>query len=191
MDDDVVVNREMLRAINADSRISILKALLQRQKTQSELAAELRVTAPTVLEHMNQLEKARLIEMVPEYADKKWKYYRLTKTGRGIVEGKRMNVILLLTSLSAVITGALIALYVLMPPIINALMSGTSASATPPSNITHPAGNGSGAANLSYALSSLETSSRSLLGAVVMLFLLLTVLLGAIYLAGRMREKRA
>jgi len=189
MDDDVVVDREMLRAINADSRISILKALLKRQKTQSELAGELKVSAPTVLEHMNQLEKARLIEIVPEYADKKWKYYRLTRTGRGIVEGKRMNVILLLTSISAVITGALFAIYLLMPPIFSALMSGTSTS--PPSNITHPVGNGSGAANLSYALNSLENSSRSFIGVIIMLFLLLTVLLGAIYLFGRMRESRA
>lgn len=188
MDDDVVVDREMLRAINADSRISILKALLQRQKTQSELAAELKVSAPTVLEHMNQLEKARLIEIVPEYADKKWKYYRLTKTGRGIVEGKRMNVILLLTSLSAVITGALIALYVLMPPIMGMLMGTSSVSAT---NVTRPVGNGSGTANLSYALNSLETSSRTFVGVIVMLFLLLTIALGAIYLVGRMREKRA
>lgn len=186
MDDEVVVDREMLRAINADSRISILKALLRRQKTQSELAAELKVSAPTVLEHMNQLEKARLIEIVPEYADKKWKYYRLTRTGRGIVEGRRMNVVLLLTSLSAAITGGLIALYVLVPPIINALMSGTSTA--PPSNITHPAGNGTAAGNLSYALSSLENSSKSLLGLIIMSFLLITIALGIIYLIIKRRR---
>ncbi len=67
MDDGLVVGRDVLKAVGGQTRVSILKALRQRQKTQSELASELRLSAPTVLEHMAQLEKANLIEPVPEY----------------------------------------------------------------------------------------------------------------------------
>ena len=175
--DDVVVDRKMLRAINADSRISILKALLQRQKTQSELATELGISAPTALEHMAQLEKAKLIEIVPEYADKKWRYYRLTRTGRGIVEGKRMNVVLLLASASAVITGALIGLYLLLA-LIAKPSEPTAQTLSGPSS------------GLQYALSSLESSSRTFIGALVMLFFLLTLALAAVLVIQHLIKKK-
>lgn len=53
MPDEIVVTRDVLKAIGADTRISILKALDVRQKTQSELADELQLSAPTILEHLD------------------------------------------------------------------------------------------------------------------------------------------
>ena len=183
MDEDVVVSRGMLRAIGAETRISMLKALKARQKTQSELASELGIAAPTVLEHMNQLEGAGLIELVPEYAERKWKYYRLTKTAKNLVEGRRMNVIMLLASGSAAITTGLMALYFFVPAIIRSI-TGSSASTDV---YTAPA---SGSGGIQHALSSLQASSNAFLGAIIMLFILLTLILAAAYAVDRFARKR-
>ncbi len=87
MADEVVVDRELLKAIDADTRISILKSLYERRKTQSELAEELKVSAPTVLEHVERLEKVGLVKRIEE--GRKWKYYELTQKGRRLISPDR------------------------------------------------------------------------------------------------------
>jgi DNA-binding MarR family transcriptional regulator len=191
VDDEIVMSRDMLRAIGTGTRTNILKALRERQKTQSELAAELRISAPTVLEHVGQLEKAGLIELVPEYADKKWKYYRLTRTGRGLVEGRRMSIVMLLASGSAIITAGLLFLYIAMPAIIIALTGAPVATTAPPQNATTPtSGCGTGQACLSPALASLETTSKSIIGVIAMLFFLLTLALVAVLAIRHLMRKK-
>ncbi|MGC9005553.1 MAG: ArsR/SmtB family transcription factor, partial [Candidatus Micrarchaeia archaeon] len=64
MAEEVIVDRELLRAIGADTRIRILKSLYERRKTQSELAAQMKISAPTVLEHVEKLEKAGLVKRI-------------------------------------------------------------------------------------------------------------------------------
>ncbi|MEW6035443.1 MAG: winged helix-turn-helix domain-containing protein [Candidatus Micrarchaeota archaeon] len=189
MDEDVVVSRQMLRAMGAETRTKMLKALRERQKTQSELAAELGISAPTVLEHVGQLQKAGLIELVPEYAEKKWKYYRLTRTGRGIVEGRRMSVVMLLASGSAIISVGLLFLYAAMPIIISALTGSPAVTAPPSQNATIPTGCGEGAC-LSSALGSLQSGSQSFVGVLAMFFLLLTLALVAVLVFQRMSGKK-
>jgi DNA-binding transcriptional ArsR family regulator len=83
MDEDIVINRALLKAIGADSRISILKSLANGRKTQSQLAAELGLSSPTIIEHMEQLCSAGLVDKIDE--GRKWKYYELTGTGRKLV----------------------------------------------------------------------------------------------------------
>ena len=94
MSDEIVVTRDVLKAIGADTRIEILKALEQRQKTQSELATELKLSAPTVLEHLDHLASAGLVEKMEE--GRKWKYYKLTETGKKIISKTPVNVVMLL-----------------------------------------------------------------------------------------------
>ena len=94
MTDEIVVTRDVLKAIGADTRIEILKSLEERQKTQSELALELKLAAPTVLEHLEHLAHAGLVEKLEE--GRKWKYYKLTKTGKKIVSKTPVNVVMLL-----------------------------------------------------------------------------------------------
>ena len=79
-EEQIIVNKEMLRAIGADTRIAILKTLKERQKTQSEIAGELKLSGPTIVEHVGQLGKAGLIELVPQDKERKWKYYRSKRT---------------------------------------------------------------------------------------------------------------
>ena len=87
MADEVVVDRELLKAIDADTRINILKSLYERRKTQSELAKELKVSAPTILDHVAKLEKVGLVRRIEE--GRKWKYYELTQKGRRLISPDR------------------------------------------------------------------------------------------------------
>ena len=163
-----MVSRDLLKAIGADTRIAILKALLERQKTQSELAAELGLSAPTVLAHMEQLAKAGLTEYAPQDRERKWKYIRLTKLGRSLVERKRLNVIVLLSNASAVASAALLLLYLAWPFLF------TEAA------VPSPSGNGN-------ALMGLGGAGRALLGVLLMIALLIAVLLLALRLWKRPR----
>lgn len=171
MDDEILVSREMLKAIGADTRISILKALKERQKTQSELAREMKLAAPTILDHMNKLEEAGLIERVPEDRERKWKYYRLTETAEKMLGKKKMSIIMVLASSSFILTAGL-ALFYIFAPLLISFLAGGPVTAAP-----QPVSSG-GATGISSALTSLESSSQSFLGVLVMLFLLISVVLG-------------
>jgi len=96
MPDEVVVDKALLKAIGAESRINILKSLTKRRKTQTELAQELGLSSPTVLEHLNQLVEAGLVEKHEE--GRKWKYYTLTRKGKGLVSpsGAPVHAVILL-----------------------------------------------------------------------------------------------
>ena len=87
MDDEIIINRELLKAIGAESRISILKSLALGRKTQSQLADELGLSSPTVLEHLDQLVNAGLVNKMDE--GRKWKYYELSRKGRQLVPSKQ------------------------------------------------------------------------------------------------------
>ncbi|MGV8177058.1 MAG: winged helix-turn-helix domain-containing protein [Candidatus Bilamarchaeaceae archaeon] len=88
--DEVVIDRALLKAIGAESRISILKSLLERRKTQSELADGLSLSAPTVLEHLDHLENAGLVQKIDE--GRKWKYYELTPKGKQLVKPSKVPI---------------------------------------------------------------------------------------------------
>lgn len=177
MEEEVVVGKDVLRAVGGETRVSILKALRERQKTQSELATELGLSAPTVLDHMEQLEKARLIELVPEYQDRKWKYYRLTKLGANMVEGRRMSVVVILSYASAAVTAGLLLLYLAMPAVIGTL------TGMPQAAVTSPPQPSAGSSQITYAMASLETTSRTLVSVLAMLGFIATLALVAYGLA--------
>lgn len=164
VDEEVMVSKDLLKAIGADTRIAMMKSLLSRQKTQSELASELGMSPPTILEHMSHLGNAGLVELVPQDRERKWKYYRLTKLGRSLVERKKMSVVLLLGYVSAILTGALLFIFLL----ISSLELG--APSKPPAS--------SGGPYLTNALAYLGTP-KSFIGLAFILLLLATLLLFA------------
>ncbi len=108
-EESITVNRDMLKAIGADTRIDILKALSQRQKTQSELAEELKLSVPTVLEHLNHLEKVGLVQKKDE--GRKWKYYFLTPVGKKMIGKSRLNVVIVLAISLMMVFGSLFLIY--------------------------------------------------------------------------------
>ena len=118
-DDQIFLDKNALKAISSDTRISILKTLLERQKLQSEIAKELVLSEPTILEHLHQLQVSHLVEIVAEEKPRPWKYYKLTKLGRNIVEKKKMSIIIILTVFSYLLLGAFMFLYVILSKPIN------------------------------------------------------------------------
>ena len=87
MNDEIRLDRETFKALAADTRVSILKSLSKRRMTGAELASQVGLSPSTIKEHLDQLEKVRLIEQVDE--GRKWKYYSLTFKGRQITTTER------------------------------------------------------------------------------------------------------
>lgn len=83
MTDKITLDRDTFKALAADTRISILKELQKRRKTQSELADVLQMSVSTIKEHLDNLESVDLVKPIDE--GYKWKYYELTRKGRNII----------------------------------------------------------------------------------------------------------
>jgi len=114
----IVLDRQSFEALAADTRVKILKLLVQRRKTLSELSKELKMSVSGVKEHLETLEKAGLVEKIDD--GHKWKYYELTDKGAAIVAPKPSMRIMLLLSLSIVAFMAS-AFVMFAPPMADAL----------------------------------------------------------------------
>jgi DNA-binding transcriptional ArsR family regulator len=82
MDDVITLDRKSFEALAADSRVRILKSLAHRRKTLSELSQEIGLSNSTMKEHLDVLVSAGLAIQMDE--GRKWKYYELTRKGKGI-----------------------------------------------------------------------------------------------------------
>ena len=83
MEDKITLDREAFRVLASDTRITILKSLDQRRKMLTELSNELKMSPSTVKEHMEGLCTAGLTVQIDD--GHKWKYYELTRKGKGIL----------------------------------------------------------------------------------------------------------
>jgi len=90
VDEKITLDKKSFEALAADSRVSILKSLAERQKTLTELAAQFHLSPSTVKEHMQVLEGAGLVVMKDE--GRKWKYYELTWKGKNIVQPRELKI---------------------------------------------------------------------------------------------------
>lgn len=115
------LSKEVLKVLSVETRVEILKALNERQMTESELSRKLNKHVTTIDEHLNCLKETGLVERI-ETAGKKWIYYKLTSHGKSIIQPKSYtNIVLLLSvALIAIITG-----WFLLPALFN--VSGTGA----------------------------------------------------------------
>ncbi len=80
------IDKKIINALNSETRIKILKALLQRRKMPSELSRELGIAPSTVVGHLTILEEANLV--FRKETGRKWIYYELTSTGIGLIKPK-------------------------------------------------------------------------------------------------------
>ena len=96
MSSTITLDRSSFKALASDTRISILKLLLQRKHTLTEISSSLNLTHPSVKDHMNALVHAGLVERFDE--GRKWKYYGLTSKGRGVLQPERRTILVLLTT---------------------------------------------------------------------------------------------
>jgi len=94
MEEKITIERDVFKALASDTRIEILKILDKRRHTQSELAVTLKLSVPTVKEHLDAMGKAGLVKQIDE--GYKWKYYELTEKSKCILDPERKKVWILL-----------------------------------------------------------------------------------------------
>ncbi len=98
MDEKITLDRETFRALAVDTRVSILKSLDDEfQLTLTDLSERLGLAPSTVKEHLERLLEVGLIEQIDK--GMKWKYYRLTKKGKQLLNPyeKRVWIVLSVT----------------------------------------------------------------------------------------------
>ena len=96
MEDKIILDRETFKVLAIDTRVNILKKLDERfQLTLTDLANELNMAPSTISEHLDKLVSAGLIRQVDR--GMKWKYYRLTPKGKGILNPYEKRVWIILT----------------------------------------------------------------------------------------------
>lgn len=101
--DRITLDREVFKALASDTRLDILKALDERQKTVTELARELELNKATVFEHLEKLATVGLIQKLED--DRKWVYWQLSWTGRRLLHPEKITLaILLSTALGTLLT---------------------------------------------------------------------------------------
>ncbi len=84
MTDKITLDKETFKALAIDTRVNILKKIDERfQLTLTDLSKELELAPSTVKEHLDKLVAAGLIVQVDK--GMKWKYYRLTRKGKSIL----------------------------------------------------------------------------------------------------------
>lgn len=74
------LDQPTLKALAGETRVRILKLLDKKALTQSDIASEMKMSLPTVGEHLKALVDADLVER--EETTRKWKYYSLTQKSR-------------------------------------------------------------------------------------------------------------
>lgn len=80
MEQRIPLDQPTLKALASETRVRILKLLDEKQMTQTDLAGFLKMSLPTVGEHLKALEHAELVAR--EQTERKWKYYSLTPKAR-------------------------------------------------------------------------------------------------------------
>lgn len=105
MDESIRLDRKSFEALAGQTRVKILKSLLRRRKTLTELSHELGLSPSTTKEHLDVLVDSELAQQVDE--GRKWKYYELTRRGMSIVQPHELKVWIVL-GLSIIAAGAAI-----------------------------------------------------------------------------------
>jgi DNA-binding transcriptional ArsR family regulator len=104
-DEKITLDREVFRTLASGTRVDIIKSLDRRRKTLSELAKQFNMSVSTIKEHLENLVAVGLIVQMDE--GHKWKYYELTRKGRGILhpEDKRVWILLGVSALAFIAIG--------------------------------------------------------------------------------------
>jgi DNA-binding transcriptional ArsR family regulator len=98
----ITLDSSTFKALASGTRIKILKTLEKRNHTQSELSAVLKMSIPTIKEHLKAMETGGLVKRKEE--GRKWIYYSLTEKAKCVLdpERKRLWIVLSFFILSAI-----------------------------------------------------------------------------------------
>ena len=83
MEEKITLDRKTFKVLSSDTRIQILKKIEEHQQTLTDLAIEFDMSPSTIKEHLDKLVEAGLIQQFDK--GMKWKYYRLTRKGKKIL----------------------------------------------------------------------------------------------------------
>src|SRR2546427_5293643 len=90
----ITLDQESFKALASDVRVGILKRLDVRRETVTDLSNLMTLSKPTLLEHLEKLQSAGLVNRVDEGG--KWIYYELSDKGRKILPPERVAITLAL-----------------------------------------------------------------------------------------------
>ena len=90
----ITLDQESFKALASDVRVGILKRLDVRRETVTDLSNLLNLSKPTLLEHLEKLQAAGLVNRMDE--GRKWIYYELSGKGRKILHPERVAITLAL-----------------------------------------------------------------------------------------------
>lgn len=99
------LNKNMMKALASNTKTSVMKSLLVRNKTSAELSRELSLAPSTMAQHMKELELIGLVERIN--SENKWIYYKLTQTGKDVIKPRvPMKITILLSAGLLMIAGS-------------------------------------------------------------------------------------
>lgn len=103
-------DEEVLKALVSDTRRDIVKKLSDGDRTPSDLSKMLDKSKSTVVEHLDKLIKAGLVEKI-ERPGRKWVFYSLTRKGESYVSQKSKKLIIILSSVFISFLGGTFSLF--------------------------------------------------------------------------------
>jgi DNA-binding transcriptional ArsR family regulator len=109
-------NDKLLKALVSDTRRDIVKTLSDGDRTPSDLSKLLGKSKSTIVEHLQKLIDADLVEKI-ERPGHKWVFYTLTRKGESYVSKKSQRLIIILSSVLLSIIGGIFSLIRYLSPL--------------------------------------------------------------------------
>lgn len=96
IEEKITLDRKTFKALASETRIQILRKIEEHQQTLTDLANELDMSPSTIKEHIDKLVEANLIQVIDK--GMKWKYYKLTRKGKKLLNPYETKVWIVLAS---------------------------------------------------------------------------------------------
>ena len=75
----------LYRALSSETRMQILNTLMEGERTPTDISSKLNKSKATIVEHLDKLREADLVEKI-EVDGRKWVFYKLTPRGKSIIK---------------------------------------------------------------------------------------------------------
>jgi len=102
-------DEKILKAMVSETRRDIIKTLSNGDRTPSDLSKILDKSKSTVVEHLNKLIGAGLVEK-DEKDGRKWVFYGLTRQGESLVSKRPKKLVIMLSTIFLAVIGGVISL---------------------------------------------------------------------------------
>ncbi len=128
MEDHIELGEKDLKALSSSQRLKIIRSIASKPKTPSDIAAELKKSTPTVIEHLNLLMLNGFVVKL-SVNDRKYVFYTLSDKGKALADSsKKITIILplavVLMSLAAIILAYNVMVQQIGPVVAGAVSAG-------------------------------------------------------------------